>query len=85
MIEWVRMMPRNVRNFWVRCGIDGRNTLMEGGPVRKNGGLSMIIFQRYDGSPVVGASVQCYEDDDNLHLVVYDSGGEEVYKHTTQR
>jgi len=38
-----------VRNFWIKADIDGRKTMMEGGPVRKDGGFSMTIFMRGEG------------------------------------
>lgn len=42
-------MPRNVRNFWIEASVDGRESKLSGGPVRKDGGFSLTIFVRDDG------------------------------------
>ncbi len=42
-------MPRNVRNFWMVCGIDGRTTEFSGGPQSKDGGFFVRIQIREDG------------------------------------
>lgn len=39
-------MPRNIRNFWIECHIDGRTEPLTGGPVSKEGGFHMTIRQR---------------------------------------
>ena len=36
-------MPRNVRNFWIELSVDGRDSRVETGPVRKDGGFDMTI------------------------------------------
>jgi len=38
-----------VRNFWIKADIDGRKTMLEGGPQRKDGGFSLTIFMRGEG------------------------------------
>ena len=43
-------MPRNVRNFWIDCEIDGRTSTLSGGPRSKDGGFHMTIKMRNDGS-----------------------------------
>jgi hypothetical protein len=44
-------MPRNVRNFWIECDIDGRKERLAGGPVSKDGGFHLVVWQRDDGQP----------------------------------
>ena len=43
-------MPRNVRNFWVELDIDGKTTEIATGPRNKDGGFSMLIKIRENGS-----------------------------------
>lgn len=45
-------MPRNVRNFWADFRIDGRATRLDGGPQRRDGGLSGALYQRAGGEIV---------------------------------
>lgn len=39
-------MPRNVRNFWIKLIVDGRETKIAAGPLRKDGGFDLTILQR---------------------------------------
>lgn len=41
-----------VRNWWIDVEIDGRKTRLNGGPVSKDGGFSMTIYQRVEGESV---------------------------------
>ena len=43
-------MPRNVRNFWIDLNVDGRKSTVSTGPVSKDGGFSMTIKIRNNGS-----------------------------------
>ncbi len=43
-------MPRNVRNFWIELDVDGSKSRIETGPVRKDGGFSLTIRAREQGS-----------------------------------
>ena len=47
-------MPRNVRNFWLKATIDGRGSVLSGGPVRKDGGFYLTVEQR-DGGEIITA------------------------------
>lgn len=42
-------MPRNVRNFWITLNIDGRETQIATGPVRKDGGFNLSVKMRDEG------------------------------------
>lgn len=42
-------MPRTVRNFWVEASIDGRSSILSGGPKSKGGGFDLDISVRNDG------------------------------------
>jgi hypothetical protein len=46
---------RNVRNFWLSANVDGRSTVMEGGPQAKDGGMRVRILQRDGGRVGDGA------------------------------
>jgi hypothetical protein len=37
---------KNVRNFWIKLKIDGRETMIETGPRSKDGGFEMTIGMR---------------------------------------
>jgi len=39
-----------VRNFWIKADIDGRKTKVEGGPRAKDGGFTLTIYIRSEGS-----------------------------------
>lgn len=41
-----------VRNFWIRADIDGRKTVLAGGPRSRDGGFDLTISQR-DGGAIV--------------------------------
>ena len=43
-------MARNTRNFWIKLNVDGRDKLIEAGPRRKDGGFSLEILIRENGS-----------------------------------
>jgi len=51
-------MPRNVRNFWIRTRVDGRETVDATGPVSKDGGFETAILWRDGGTPAPCLSVQ---------------------------
>lgn len=38
-----------VRNWWLEADIDGRKTKLSGGPRSKDGGFSLILYQRDKG------------------------------------
>lgn len=42
-------MPRNVRNFWIDLSVDGRDSRIKTGPVRKDDGFDMTIRMRAQG------------------------------------
>jgi hypothetical protein len=75
-----------VRNFYVEAHIDGRQTTLSGGPMRKDGGLHMTIKQRDKGAIIVAATVEAYADPDGqLVLRVFDSAGDVALKVETER
>ena len=74
-----------VRNFWVDADIDGRKTMLSGGPAAKQGGMSVVIKQRSNGGIVKAAVVHCYEVDGKLITDVVNNDGELVATLETER
>lgn len=42
-------MPRNVRNLWLTLDVDGRKSVVQTGPIAKDGGFTLRIQIRRDG------------------------------------
>lgn len=57
-----------VRNFWIECNIDGRSTILAGGPRSKNGGFSLTVKMRDSGGIIQPLDVWGYERDGELVL-----------------
>lgn len=55
-----------LRNFWVEANIDGRETALEGGPRRKDGGMTVTVLQRKDGGKATAVKVNCWESNGEL-------------------
>ena len=65
-----------VRNFWVDADIDGRATMLSGGPRAKDGGMTIRIRQRDNGGIFTAMKVMCYEENGYLFTSVYGAQGE---------
>ena len=74
-----------VRNFWIDADIDGRETMLSGGPRRKDGGMSVIIKQRDEGSITTALRISCKEYDGKLLTQVYDVNHKLLFEHETER
>lgn len=74
-----------VRNFYIKGNIDGRKTDLSGGSSRKNGGMTLHLTQRNNGSIEKCATIECYAEDDVLKTIIYDKNGNEVLKNITKR
>ena len=53
-------MPRVVRNFWLEADVDGRRSLVTGGPRGKDGGITLRIYQRSGGEVRTALRVECH-------------------------
>ncbi len=73
-----------VRNFYANARIDGRDTALTGGPSRKDGGMSLHVTQRDNGSIIDALTVECYADGDKLTVNVF-ADGVRVYQRETTR
>ena len=75
-----------VRNFYVRGDIDGRQTYLQGGPARKDGGMSLYFTQRDKGDIVRAFSIQSYSlSNGTLKTVVFDGNSRPVAEFVTNR
>lgn len=55
-----------VRNFWIEAEIDGRKTVLAGGPKSREGGLSLSLFQRSEGEVEEALEILCRARPDGL-------------------
>lgn len=55
-----------VRNFWIDADIDGRQTMLSGGPRSKDGGMGVTVYQRNEGCIERAVTVSCWEADGEL-------------------
>ena len=78
-------MPRNVRNFWVDLKVDG-NQPVATGPRNKDGGFSLIVFQRTNGDIMRAIEINGRAlADGTLSLKVLNKSGVDVHTVTTKR
>ena len=76
-------MPRNVRNFWVDAEIDGRETRLTGGPVARDGGISIHVQMRDGREITLPLKVNGFaRPDGSLRLIVEVVGHETVVVET---
>lgn len=73
------------RNFWVCADIEGRQTLLEGGPKRRDGGLSLKLYQRDEGAIETALTISCREHNGNLYTSVRNHKGDVIYEFETKR
>jgi len=65
-----------VRNFWVDAHVDGRSTSLSGGPRSKDGGMSVTLKVRQDGSIADAVHISAIaQDDGTLRIRVAASAG----------
>jgi len=74
------------RNFYINCQIDGRSTMLSGGPRRKDGGFDMSIMMRDDGTRRGVVLISGTADTEgNLTLRISpDNGQEDIVVKTTR-
>lgn len=76
-----------MRNFWIDGSVDGRATDITGGPRAKDGGLSLTIAQRDEGTSLEVVKIYCYYafHTDELVTIVKDEDGNTVLEKRTKR
>lgn len=76
-----------VRPFYTESRIDGRQTLLSGGPRSKDGTMRTVIYQRDNGAITKAFSICCGRETvdgvEKLVTSVYDSNGDLVAEHYT--
>lgn len=71
-----------VRNFWFEADVDGYKTKPAGGPRNKDGGMTVMIKQRDEGSIVDALMIECWADNGRLVTNVFHDG-EKRNRHDT--
>ncbi len=84
------MAIRNVRNFWIDCDIDARETMLSGGPVGKEGGMGVELKMRENGEAVTILKINCFALKDAFgklvnYITVFDSEGNKVFHKEAKR
>lgn len=74
-----------VRNFYVEADIDGRETMLGGGPRSKDGGMKVCIYQRVDGAISDPVKIICKELNGVLTTEIYDPDGKCIYSFSNVR
>lgn len=73
-----------VRNFWIDAGIDGRATVLSGGPRGKQDGMDVTIYQREEGGIEIAVQIFCRASGEKLRTQVW-VRGEKVGEYVTER
>lgn len=78
-------MPRHVRNWWVEVRTDdGR--IVSAGPVRRDGGITVRVYQRDRGAVIKSFSLDgIATSSGKLRLEVLGPDGSTVAEHVTER
>jgi hypothetical protein len=63
-------MPRTVRNFYIKAHVDGRTSLVAGGPRARDGGLILTVYQRCEGRVEKSLQVVCTASNGTLRVCV---------------
>lgn len=74
-----------VRNFYVEADIDGRQTMLGGGPRNKQDGMTVCIYQRVDGGISDPVKIVCRERNGVLTTEIFTPEGLRIYKCETNR
>lgn len=75
-----------VRNFYVEADIDGRETMLGGGPRAKDDGMTVHIHQRENGEIISDLiKIRCKARDGILTTEVYDPDGNLIFEYSSAR
>jgi hypothetical protein len=79
-------MTHKVRNWWVSADIDGRPTPLAAGPIKRDGGIYVVVTQRHAGAitpalTIIGTAVE----DGTLRLEVLNAEGQIIFARETTR
>ena len=76
-----------IRNFWMETNVDGRESVVSGGPRSKDGGMTAVFHIRNKGGSQKALVVNCFANDDGaLKINIFDAQKREtVYTIETER
>lgn len=74
-----------VRNFYVEANIDGRATILGGGPASKTGEMTVRLYQRREGEITEALMIDCEESNGVLTTKVYDKNHTLLFTYETNR
>ena len=74
-----------VRNFYVEADIDGRQTMLGGGPRNREGGMTVCLYQRVDGGISDPVKIVCRERNGVLTTEIFNPEGLRIYKCESKR
>lgn len=78
-------MPRNVRNWWITAKADGRHSSVAFGPRARDGGFSLIVYQRDKGDIRTAFQMEGKQIDGKLVLIVRGDSTNEMHVLKTER
>lgn len=73
----------SVRPFYISADIEGRKTMLTGGPKKSDGYMHVEITQRNRGEIETAFNIRSFKEGDKLVTRVYDSSGACVATHET--
>lgn len=74
-----------VRNFYVEANIDGRQTMLGGGPRARDGEMTVRLYQRSEGEITDALLIECCECEGNLVTKVFDKDHNLIFSNETAR
>jgi hypothetical protein len=76
-----------VRNFYVVADVDGRSSQVTGGPIRKDGGMTISLTMRDNGAIRDVLTIYCQAHDDGglVVEVVDDATRKTVVRYDSER
>ena len=74
-----------VRNFYVEADIDGRQTMLGGGPRAESGGMDVTVYQRDEGAIKTAVQISCRKNWKGQLVTTVEVDGERVASIETER
>ena len=72
-----------IRNFWIRSEIEGRKTLLAGGPRSKTGDMTTDLLVKENGAPNKILRISCVpQENGTLRIRVYNADHCTIFDHT---
>ena len=72
-----------IRNFWIRSEIEGRKTLLAGGPRSRTGEMATDLFVKENGEIYQALRISCIpQENGTLRIRVYNADHCTISDHT---